>query len=262
MKTRSASLAWLIALLLLAVTSAMAQEMPSPAPADTAAKGTAPADPAPLEYIEAITAGADAETALPMIIVVHGLGDRPENFIRVFDAFPIAARVIAPRAPMQRGPGYSWFPVRIPVKADDAAMTEGIRASAARLAALARQLARQRPTMGRPVLAGFSQGGILSFAVALHHPDAIAAAVPVAGALPPALSSPSPMPSGTHRPIIRALHGASDRVVPFIAAKMLVIGLASQGYDATMQSFAGVAHGIPPEMRRAVFAAITSVLPR
>lgn len=258
MMTRSASLPWLIALLLLAVTSAMAQEMPSTAPA-----ATAPADPAQLEYIEAITAGADAESALPMIIVVHGLGDRPENFIRVFDAFPIAARIIAPRAPTRQGRGYSWFPVQLPVKADDAAMTEGIRASATRLAALAHDLAQRRPTIGKPVITGFSQGGILSFAVALHHPDTIAAAVPVAGALPPALTDAAPMASATdRRPVIRALHGAADKVVPFFAAKLLVIGLAGQGYDATMQSFAEVGHGIPPEMRRAVFAAITSVLPR
>ena len=218
MKTRPASLAWLIALLL-AVTSAAAQEMPPPAPAETpstgiAPSGSAPTDTAPLEYIEAITAGADAESALPMIIVVHGLGDRPENFIRVFDAFPVAARIIAPRGPTQRSRGYSWFPVRLPVKADDAAMTEGIRASAIRLAALAQWLSQRRPTIGKPVITGFSQGGILSFAVALHHPDAIAAAVPVAGALPPALSSAAPMPPATHRPVIRALHGASDRVVP------------------------------------------------
>lgn len=250
-------LAWLVAALVFTAPAA-AREIPPPGQASVATSDTPP-----LEYIETVTAGADPKSDLPLIMLVHGLGDRPDNFVHVFDAFPVPARVVAVRGPTPYGRGYSWFPVQIPVRADDPAMVDGIRASADKLAALAQWLTRRRPIVGRPVITGFSQGGILSFAVALHHPETIAAAVPVAGALPPALWSAAPMPPGTGRlPPIRALHGESDRVVPFMAAKGLVLGLATSGRDATMQSFAGVGHRIPPVVRAAVFRTITEVLPR
>lgn len=255
---RMAPLAWLPLLALLLAAPAAARELPPPD------QRTATADePAPLEYIEIVTAGADPREDLPLILVVHGLGDRPEDFVRVFDDFPVPARVVAARGPLPRGRGRSWFPIRFPIRADDPAMIEGIRESSAKLAALARWLTRRRPIVGRPIITGFSQGGILSFAVALHHPETVSAAVPVAGALPPALWGQAPMPPGTGRlPPIRALHGEADRVVPYLAANALVLGLKAGGRDATMQPFAGVAHRIPPEMRRAVFATIQSVMPR
>lgn len=253
-----AQMAWLALLALLLAAPAAARELPPP----DQRKATTE-EPAPLEYIEIVTAGADPREDLPLILVVHGLGDRPEHFIRVFEDFPVPARVVAARGPLPRGRGQSWFPIRFPVQPDDPAMIEGIRDSSAKLAALARWLTRRRPIVGRPIITGFSQGGILSFAVALHHPDAVSAAVPVAGALPPALWSPAPMPPGTgHLPPIRALHGEADRVVPYLAAQGLVLGLRAGGRDATMQSFPGVAHRIPPELRRAVFAAIQKAMPR
>lgn len=229
--------AWLGLLLLAALA------WPAPAPAR---------DAPPLEFVEHVTGGAPG-APLPVIIAVHGLGDRPEDFIRLFRGFPAPARIVAPRGPAPHGRGWSWFPVQIPVKADDPAMAEGLRASAARLAALAAWLQAHRSVSGRPVITGFSQGGMLSFAVALHHPDAIGAAVPIAGALPPALwTSPGP---GVGPPI-RALHGTADAIVPFMAARGLVFALAAGGHDATLRPFEGVGHRIPPPMRAALFEAL------
>jgi hypothetical protein len=63
-----------------------------------------------LGFVTRVTAGADAHARLPMIVAVHGLGDRPEDFATLFDALPFAARVVALRGVTPYGDGFTWFP--------------------------------------------------------------------------------------------------------------------------------------------------------
>ncbi len=208
--------------------------------------------PLPLEYEVLHTAGAKATDRLPLIIAVHGLGDRPERFIRLLEDYPLPARVVAPRAPVKHGRGFSWFPTRLPLGEKHPQMNAGIRKSAAALAALAGALPKRFPTKGKPVITGFSQGGVLSFAVAMGHPKVVRGAVPIAGALPKALWS-----AGPYVPV-RALHGDADRIVPLEGAQKVVSAL---GARATLKVFAGVAHRVPPPVRRAAYEALAELLP-
>lgn len=255
---------WVALSLLLALGCArepVAQPAPVPS-AEAAPVGAepiaapAPTAAAPLGFVETVTAGAGKADRLPLIIAVHGLGDRPENFIRLFEGLPFPARVVAPRGPDAHGRGHSWFPVRIPVERADPRMVAGVRSAAGKLAALSAWLQARRPTVGRPLITGFSQGGISSFAVAIHHPDAIAGAVPIAGALPAALWS-GPGPSV---PVV-ALHGEADRVVPFADGAALVDALAGRGVSARMIPFEGVAHSVPSAVRRALYETLAELAP-
>jgi phospholipase/carboxylesterase len=210
----------------------------------------------PLEFVERVTGGARPEDTLPLIIAVHGLGDRPEHFVRFLEGLPFPARVVAPQGPTARGRGFSWFPVaQLPPVPDDPVREQGIRESAAKLADLARWLAAHRPTRGRPVITGFSQGGILSYAVAARHPDAIAAAVPVSGALPAKLR-----PARAAAVPVRAFHGEADDVIPFAADDETVKALRAAGADVTLKSYPGVRHAIPAAMRADLYETLASLL--
>jgi phospholipase/carboxylesterase len=155
---------------------------PPPAPAPRVAEA-----PVRLGFVTRVTADADAQARLPMIVAVHGLGDRPEDFITLFAALPFAARVVAVRGITPYGDGFTWFP---PGDADrePGAFLAATRAIAADLPALTRRF----PTCGAPVITGFSQGGMLAFAVAAHAPGALRAAIPLAGRLPAAALPAAP----------------------------------------------------------------------
>ncbi|HEX7666256.1 MAG TPA: hypothetical protein VF407_17140, partial [Polyangiaceae bacterium] len=137
-----------------------------------------------LEVLEVLTSGAKATDALPMIVAVHGLGDKPENWRDFFSTFPIPARVILPRAPEPWGDGGSWFHYPPSSEAD---LASGVAKAGDRVAAAIADLEKSRPTKGLAILTGFSQGGFVSYAVAVRHPDVIQAAFPMSGALPVAL---------------------------------------------------------------------------
>lgn len=205
---------------------------------------------------EAARPGPDAR--LPMLVAIHGLGDRPENFQSVIDDLPVTTRVIVPRGLDPVEDGFSWFPIRAR-STDVAGLSKGISTAADRLALLITELTRTRPTRGRPVVTGFSQGGMLSFALAVYHPEILAAAVPVGGWLPPPLW-PSTLPPTRPLPKIVALHGEADNAVKFVPTREGVEHLEKLGWPVTLKSYPEVGHAIPPKMRRELYLQLERAL--
>ncbi|MFO0628950.1 MAG: hypothetical protein U0325_25470 [Polyangiales bacterium] len=239
------------ALLLLSACSltrepAPPQPLVPPAATTPAPTRAAPEVPVRLGFVVRVTAGADVNARLPMIVAVHGLGDRPEDFATLFDALPFAARVVALRGLAPFGDGFTWFP---PGEADrdPAPFLAATRAIAADLPALTQRF----PTCGAPVLTGFSQGGMLTFAVAAHAPHTLRAAIPLAGRLP-TTAMPATAPAGP-LPWVSALHGMSDARIAFDAGDESVRALRRLGFAATMRPFAGVGHNLPPPVRAVLF---------
>lgn len=195
----------------------------------------------PLNYLESVSDGADPNSALPLLIILHGLGDRPENFIPVFESLPVKARLIAPRAPDPAGDGGSWYPFDNEAKA-----TSGMLSRALKLAELIELVIRSRPTLGKPVVTGFSQGGVLSFALAAYYPDQLFAAVPLAGSLPSDMPSPRTPPRGF---IVAAFHGKTDERVPYKDGARTVAWLKRAKFKASIKGYPGVGHALTDKMR-------------
>src|SRR5688500_12963324 len=76
------------------------------APPGAPAPSSAPARSG-LEYLEIVK--GEPAPSLPLVVAIHGMGDRPEDFRRVIDAYPGAARFILPYGPTPYHGGFSWF---------------------------------------------------------------------------------------------------------------------------------------------------------
>lgn len=213
----------------------------------------------PLHYHEVVLGGATADEALPMIVAIHGLGDTPQNFAGLFATFPEKARLILPRAidPTEGG-GFSWFPIRAR-NPDVDALSEGIQASADKVAQAIEMLEKDKPTLGKPIVTGFSQGGMLTFTLAVHHPERVGAAVAVGGWLPPPLW-PQSKPEDTEVPALWALHGTDDNAVAFEPTSEAVQHLSKLGYEVKLQPYEGVRHVITPEIQRDLYDRLTDAV--
>lgn len=210
-----------------------------------------------LEFLELVTPGASRTDKLPMFIIIHGMGDKPSSgWIDGFD-FGRPARVIMPRALEPYHGGFSWFAYRARDNAPDA-LARGIAHAAERISALLQVLPAQRPTEGRPIVLGFSQGGMLSFALALRYPERLRFALPISGILPEPLW-PKSGPKGARIPI-RALHGTADDLVPYAPARELVQHLSALGYDASLEAFEGAGHTIDARMQTRANALLSEAL--
>lgn len=204
---------------------------------------------AQLHHVEILSGGAKSAAGLPMIVAIHGLGDRPENFADLFDGFDRPARIILPQAPMPWGSGFAWMPGRTHPKR----ARREIR-SADRVATLVRSL--RKGDDERIIVTGFSQGGIMAFALAARHPNLIKGAIPIAGYLP----SPIWPARGSESPPIRAIHGTGDDVLRIGLARRSVRRLQNRGWDATLAEHEGVGHTITVAMQAELFAEIRSFL--
>ena len=90
----------------------------------------------------------------------------------------------------------------------------------------------------------------MTFALAVTHPEALAAAFPISGLLPPSLypsAALSSRPRPATLPSVAAFHGASDLAVPTRSARASIAELRRAGYTAELREYAGVEHDISDE---------------
>jgi predicted esterase len=205
---------------------------------------------APLAFEERVTGGARPEDALPLIVAVHGLGDRPEGFVRLLEGLDFPARVVAPRGVEAVGEGYGWFPRSNP-PGDFDGLAGPVGASAERLVGLIAWLRAKRPTRGPVVITGFSQGGVLSFAVAARGPGVVDLALPLAGYPVAGLRGEAKAMAP-----VCAFHGDADARIPYGPTAEAVRSWEASGAPVRLKTYAGVGHTLPASLRADWFAAL------
>ena len=162
----------------------------------------------------------------PTVLALHGLGDTPASFARVFDGMPGPARLRVLEGPLPWRGGRAWL-----------SETHSLAQAADRIAAgLTEAVA----------VVGFSQGGALALALAVRHPQRILAAVSIAGGLPEAMLPEAPV---GRAPPVTAFHGGADTQAPLRPMRRVIRVLDRLGYDAELRVYPKVGHSIPPEMR-------------
>lgn len=240
-----------------------APEAPAALPPSSTRLERAPLDPAAasgeaagVRYLEIVTGGADPSSELPLVMAIHGLGDRPEAFSGVLADIDAKVRLILPRGLTAFSNGYSWFSLESGLESE--ATSKGILAAADKLAAALAELSKSRPTRGRPIVTGFSQGGALSFAIAVLHPNSVAAAFPVGGWV--AFPTPEKLGQGGSLPRITALHGEADLRVPIAPTREAVDRLKKAGMAVDLRGFPGIAHAMPDVLRRELQGLITAAI--
>lgn len=194
----------------------------------------------PLQFVTRTTGGKTDAEPLPWVIAMHGLGDRPESFVDLFDSVSFAAHVYVLQAPLAYGSGFDWFGVR--VSGDPVRLSRAIERAAERVVQMIDMLAQRSENRGKPAVTGFSQGGMLSYALAVLHPDKIGFAAPVSGWLPPQLW-PQARGSDPFAPIV-GFHGEADRGVPFAQCRLAVEHLLGLGYPVTFHTYPGLGHSM------------------
>ncbi|HVY49317.1 MAG TPA: alpha/beta hydrolase-fold protein [Minicystis sp.] len=199
-----------------------------------------------LRYLEFVTGNANPNEPLPMIVALHGHGGDPEMWVKTFSRFTGKARFIAPFGfhPGEHG-GWAWFPAGADHAENEHFLGQALPGIEAHLARSLIALRKARPTTGKMIVTGFSQGGTLAYALALFHGSAFAISCPAAGAIPPELfrrvTAPSPPPE------VHAVHGSTDPGLP--RGKRTIASLKRLGFVADMTTVPAQGHYFEPSQR-------------
>jgi len=109
------------------------------------------------EYLVRFSGEAEKNDTLPLLVALHGNGDTPQNFFETaLDLLDDPARVVLFKAPIAMGMNGGAWPL------DE----DGVRRYGDALAAAIEVLAKTYPTIGDPVVFGFSGGGGLAYYLA------------------------------------------------------------------------------------------------
>ena len=221
---------------------------PLPAPIETVGYQARQRERNGLFYLEVVIGDASFEDALPMIVMIHGRGGSAQIPGGPFLGLTHAVRVIVPQAPDRLGTGWQWLPVYVGQGLVDR-LSASLFQTANRLAAMLRAVRAESPTVGRIIVSGFSQGGLLTLALAIHHDDLVGHAFPLASWMPPPLE-PVYRRDDLAYPMIRSMHGSDDPVIPLAPTREVFDRLQGLGFDVELVEFEGVAHAISEDENR------------
>jgi phospholipase/carboxylesterase len=189
----------------------------------------------------------DAQDGVPVVVLLHGRGaDRTDLFsLRHF--LPRTWAVVAPDAPFPAapwgyGPGRAWYRYLGGTTPEPESFAESIN--------VIEQLLKELPaTLGREpgsiALGGFSQGGTVSLAFALTHPDLVLNVLNFSGFLAdhPAVTA---SPESVRNARIFWGHGTGDPAIPFAFAVTGRDALRAAGADLQTRDY-DMGHSISSE---------------
>lgn len=189
----------------------------------------------------------------PLLLLLHGVGSNERDLFSLAGLLDPRFRIVSLRAPLVHGPdSFAWFDVQF-LPSGNVINAEQLRASRDLIArVIGEAVAAYDADAARVYLLGFSQGAIMSLAVALSQPALVAGIVPLSGRIP-AEVHPWIAPSGdlTGLPIL-LVHGRADSVIPLHHAHDAQQLLATLPVALTYHEY-DMAHEIaPPALREAL----------
>lgn len=184
-----------------------------------------------------------------LLILLHGVGGNEQNLAPLAVAAGRDTLVVLPRGRLVLGPdAFGWFHVTFGGGGPRINATEADDSRLALIRFVERMQALHGVAPARTIIAGFSQGGILSASVALSAPDCVAGFGLLAGRILPELE-PSLAPRA-HLGALRAFvgHGRADDTLPVGWATRASEWLATLGVPHTLRLYP-TGHDLGPAMQ-------------
>ncbi len=194
-------------------------------------------------------------SASSAVIWLHGLGDSGAGFAPVVPQLSLPSnhsiRFIFPHAPEQPvtiNQGYvmrSWYDIKS-LDLHNRADMAGVLDSEKLVTALIHEQIQQGIPASNIVLAGFSQGGVMSLFTGLRYPQKLAGIMALSCYLPTADQLPQQLSAANKTTPILQQHGQQDDVVPIAAGKMANQLLLANNYQVEWHTYP-MAHNVIAE---------------
>ena len=184
----------------------------------------------------------------PLLLLIHGYGSNEQDLFSFAEELPETHYVISVRAPFDLQYGsYAWYAINF--DADENKFSDLNQAKKSRdlLVQFIDELIEKYPIDSNNItLIGFSQGSILSYAVALSYPKKIRKVVAFSGYLNADMILPGIEKRDFSQLKIFASHGTQDQVIPVEWARKTKPFLDQLGIENIYREYP-IGHGISPQ---------------
>lgn len=123
-----------------------------------------------LQYVVREPQNINSKT--PLLVLLHGYGSNEEDLFSFAPTLPEDWLIVSFRAPMNSAyEGYSWYDIDLMNQENRIDVSQAKRSLELILENILKITNQYGLTENETHLAGFSQGGILTYALALNHPE-------------------------------------------------------------------------------------------
>lgn len=184
----------------------------------------------------------------PLLLLLHGYGSNEEDLFSFATELPDEYYVVSARAPFDMMYGsYAWYAINFDADENKFSDIEQAVQSRDLIAGFIDELIQAYPIdKDKVTLVGFSQGSILSYAVALSYPQKIAQVVAMSGYVNPEMAIENFSQNDFSKLRIFASHGTVDQVIPVEWARKTKPFLDNLGIANVYKEYP-VGHGVAPQ---------------
>ncbi|MBZ0328654.1 MAG: alpha/beta fold hydrolase [Altibacter sp.] len=190
----------------------------------------------------------EASEHAPAIIMLHGFGSDENDLFSFSTELPEDYHIISLKAPIPMQPfGNAWY--NIYLDAANGKFSDDEQAIVSRdlvLTCIDEIIRLYKVNSKKITLLGFSQGTILSFAVALSYPEKIKNVIGLSGYINEAILKKGYAENDFAHLAIYSSHGSVDQVIPVEWARKTKPFLEQLNIDCTYSEFP-VGHGVAPQ---------------
>lgn len=184
----------------------------------------------------------------PLLLLLHGYGSNEEDLFSFASELPEEYYVISARAPYDMMYGsYAWYAINFDADENKFSDIEQAKTSRDLISNFIDELvANYAIDSNNVTLIGFSQGCILSYAVAVSYPEKIKRVVAMSGYFNAEIATENFKENDFSNLKIFASHGSVDQVVPVDWARKAEPMLKQLGIDIVYKEYP-IGHGVSPQ---------------
>lgn len=203
-----------------------------------------------LPLVAKIIAPSDNHQPAPVLILMHGYGSNENDLIDLAPGLPAHFIYVSLRAPYTTHiGGYQWYQSEVVNGQPDAPADQLKVSREAVMNALQTIEKKYKVDTHHIFIAGFSQGAVMTYDIALHYPQVFAGAGVLSGAFLPASRADVDLSSAyQHNPGLAWFigHGFVDQRVPVNAAMNGLHTLQQAGFMTNYHVYPEMGHSINP----------------
>jgi phospholipase/carboxylesterase len=184
----------------------------------------------------------------PLLLLLHGYGSNEQDLFSFAAELPEEYYIVSARAPynLQYG-SYAWYAINFDTEQNKFSDNDQARISRELIAKFIDELIDKYTIDATNVtLIGFSQGAILSYAVALSHPEKVQRVVAMSGYINPEILEDNYLKNSFSNLKVFASHGTADQVIPVEWGRKAKPFLENLGIKITFKEYP-IGHGVSPQ---------------
>lgn len=200
---------------------------------------------APLSLEHLIKPSASTEGNAPVIFLLHGYGSNEEDLFSFAPELPPEYTVISVRAPHRMEPfGYAWYAIHFNAQQGKWSDDEQAIQSREKILEFINEACETYQLDRKNInLIGFSQGAVLSYAIALSYPEKIKRVIALSGYINEEILIEGYQAKDHKKLQVYASHGQVDEVIPPEWAQRIPKFLKGLGVNYSYEEFP-VGHGV------------------